>query len=121
MTRYERVQQILDQAIGGPGADIGAHGAFWRGLTRDQFVAKPVFNNQLLVVGNGAASNLVKAFKGEAPFGADLPSPPPGAKYPRMPDGFAPVSDADIAFIETWIDEGCLEDPDPATTAAAAR
>jgi hypothetical protein len=30
MNRFERVIQILDNAIGGPDASIGAHGAFWR-------------------------------------------------------------------------------------------
>ena len=28
MTRYERVQQILDEAIGGSDVNIGIHGAF---------------------------------------------------------------------------------------------
>jgi hypothetical protein len=55
MTRYERVMQILDEAIGGPNVNIGVHGAFWRGLTRDQFVAKKVFNRDLVIVGNGSA------------------------------------------------------------------
>jgi len=111
MTRYERVIQILDEAIGGPNVNIGVHGAFWRGLTRDQFVAKKVFNRDLVVIGNGSVSNLVKALKGEAPFGADLPTPPPGAQFSRMPAGLPPVSDANIAFIQTWIDDGCSEDP----------
>src|ERR687896_696338 len=87
MTRYERAVQILDEAIGGPNVNIGVHGAFWRGLSRDQFVAKKIFNRDLVVVGNGSASNLVKALKGEAPFGADLPDPPPGAQFSRMPAG----------------------------------
>jgi photosystem II stability/assembly factor-like uncharacterized protein len=113
MTRYERVKQILDEAIGGPDVNIGVHGAFWRGLTRDQFVAKKVFNLDLVAVGSGSAANLVKALKGEAPFGADLPNPPPGARFSRMPAGLPPVSDADIAFIQTWIDDGCPEDPFP--------
>ena len=113
MTRYERVMQILDEAIGGPNVNIGVHGAFWRGLTRDQFVAKKVFNRDLVIVGNGSASNLVKALKGESPFGVDLPNPPPGAQFSRMPAGLSPVSEADIAFIQTWIDDGCPEDPFP--------
>ena len=110
MTRYERVQQILDQAIGGPGVSIGYHGAFWRGKTRDQFVAYRYRGLDLVVVGDGAGSNLVKALKGEAPFGADLPSPPPGAQFSRMPAGLDPVDGPDIEFIQTWIDGGCLED-----------
>ena len=64
MTRYERVIQILDEAIGGPDVNIGVHGAFWRGVTRDQFVTKKVFNLDLVVVGSGAAANLVKSLSG---------------------------------------------------------
>jgi photosystem II stability/assembly factor-like uncharacterized protein len=110
MTRYERVQQILDESIGGPDAQIGVHGAFWRGKTRDKFVAMSVHNRQLLIVGDGAGSNLVKALKGEAPFGADLENPPTGATLSRMPAGFDPVSSEHIAFIQKWIDDGCPED-----------
>lgn len=115
MNRFEHVIQILDDAIGGPDASIGAHGTFWRGLTRDQFVAKKVFTLPLIVVGQGASSNLVLALKGETPFGNDLPSPPPDARFPRMPFGLPPVAAEDIAFIERWIDEGCLEDALPST------
>jgi photosystem II stability/assembly factor-like uncharacterized protein len=110
MTRYERVQQILDESIGGPDAQIGVHGAFWRGKTRDEFVAMLVRNRQLLVVGDGAGSNLVKALKGEVPFGADVENPPPGASLSRMPAGFNPASPEHIAFIQKWIDAGCPED-----------
>lgn len=110
MTRYERVQKILDQSIGGPGVTIGYHGAFWRSRTRDQFVAYRYRGLDLVKLGDGAGSNLVKALKGEAPFGADLPVPPAGAEFSRMPAGYDPVSDTDIAFIQRWIDEGCLED-----------
>ena len=46
MTRYERVQQILDESIGGPDTQIGVHGAFWRGKTRDAFVAMLVRNRR---------------------------------------------------------------------------
>jgi photosystem II stability/assembly factor-like uncharacterized protein len=111
MTRFERVVQILDEAIGGPGVNIGVHGAFWRGQTRDQFVAKKVQGLTLLVVGDGAGSNLVKALKGEAPFGQDLDNPPPGARFDRMPSGLDPVAPENIAFIQKWITDGCLEDP----------
>jgi len=30
MTRYERVQEILDRAAGSSAADHGGHGRFWR-------------------------------------------------------------------------------------------
>jgi hypothetical protein len=88
MNRFERVVQSLDESIGGRDIGIAAHGTFWRRVTRDEFVAKKVFNRPVVVVGNGAASNLVKALKGEAPFGGDLDNPPPGAIIPRMPFGF---------------------------------
>lgn len=110
MTRYEHIIEILDNSIGGPAVEIGVHRAFWRGLTRDQFVVKRVRALDLVVVGDGANSNLVKALKGEAPFGADLPAPPPGALFSRMPAGMPPVSDSDVAFVQQWISDRCPED-----------
>src|SRR5262245_51351527 len=114
MNRFERVLQILDAAVGGPAAPVGfPHGAFWRGLSRDAFVARNVVGLQLITVGDGRNSMLVKALKGESPFGADLPDPPPDATISRMPAGLEPVPPAEIAFIQQWIDEGCLEDEIP--------
>jgi photosystem II stability/assembly factor-like uncharacterized protein len=107
---FQRVIEILDEAIGGPGVGIGVHGAFWRGLTRDQFVAKKVFGRALVGLGDGANSNLVLALKGLAPFGADLPDPPPGASMSRMPAGLPAVPADSIAFIEQWINDGCPEE-----------
>jgi photosystem II stability/assembly factor-like uncharacterized protein len=109
MTRFDQVVQILNTAVGGVAAPVGFHGPFWRNVTRDQLVAKKVFGLPLIALGNGASSNLVKALKGEAPFGADLPNPPPDATFNRMPSGRAPVAAADIAFIQKWIDDGCPE------------
>lgn len=112
MTRYERVQQILDEAVGGPTAPVGFHGAFWRNTTRDNFVVKKVLGLPLITLGMGAESNLIKALKGQTPFGADTGNP--DADFNRMPSGREPVPDADIAFIQKWIDDGCPEDPFPA-------
>jgi len=103
MNRFERVTQILDEAIGGPNASIRSHGPFWRRLTRDQFVGEVVKGRPLLVVGQGAESNLVKALKGVTPFDGTL--------LRRMPAGRPPVPAEGIAFIEQWIDDGCPEDP----------
>lgn len=122
MTLLEQVVAILDRAIGGPNVNIPVHGAFWRGQTRDSFVALQVRGLDLLVVGNSAASNLIKALKGQAPFGADLDPPPGGARFDRMPAGLDPVAAADIAFIAKWIDDGCPTDnpaPLPAGSAGA--
>ncbi len=110
MNRFQRVREILDEAVGGPDAPVGFHGAVWRGTTRDQFVTIKVFGKDLVVVGDGAASNLVLALKGQSPFGADLPEPPAGASINRMPSGRDPVPAESIAFIEQWINDGCPDD-----------
>ena len=112
MTRFERVIHILDQAVGGPSVNIGVHRAFWRGITRDDFVAKTVFGLALVTPSDGRGSNLVKALKGESPFGIDLPDPPADAQFSRMPAGLPPVPDSDIALIQTWIDDGCPDGPE---------
>lgn len=111
MNRFEKTKQILDDAVGGQ--DFAAHGAFWRGLTRDQFVVHSVFGFPLLSRTNdggfiGVGSNLVKALKGEAPFGSDVGTA--GALFRRMPGGRDPVPADRIEFISNWIDDGCPED-----------
>jgi Ferritin-like len=109
--RFAHVREILDAAVGGR-TTFGAHGPFWRGLTRDQFVQHVVFGRPLLVVGNGRESNLVKALRGQLPFGRDTGTA--GATFRRMPAGLDPVAPADIDFIEQWINDGC---PDAAPVA----
>ena len=103
MTNFQQVVQILDDAVGGSTVNIGAHRAFWRGLTRDQFVKLKIFGRDVIEVGKGADSLLVKALRGQAPFGADLSPPPAGAMWPRMPEDLPPVADSDIAVIQEWI------------------
>jgi hypothetical protein len=105
MGRYQEIIDILDAAVGGSAAPVGAHGAFWRNQTRDQFVAKSIFGQKLLVLGDGAGSNLVKALLGQAPFGADIGTP--GASFRRMPAGRPAVDPAKVAIIKKWIDDGC--------------
>jgi hypothetical protein len=104
---FERVCQILDDAVGGPDAPVRFHGPFWRAKTRDEFVATTVFGRDLLVVGDSAGSTIVLALRGRSPFGADLPEPPEDALFERMPRGRDPVPEELIAFIERWIDGGC--------------
>jgi hypothetical protein len=72
MGRFKRVIDILDEAIGGPDTSFAAHGPFWRGVTRDDFVKLDVMHRDLLVVGDGAASNVIKALRGQARYGARL-------------------------------------------------
>jgi hypothetical protein len=118
MTTFRRIIEILDQAVGGPSAFVGAHGAFWRGVTRDQFVQKRVFGQPLVVIGNGSGSNLVKALKGERPFGSNIGTP--GAGFRRMPAGRPPVSAADVTEISGRINAGCPEEEAPQEAAQPA-
>jgi len=103
MKRYDFVKQILDDAVNRE--VIGAHGAFWRPLTREQFIVKVVYGRPLVTLGDGAGSNVVKALRGQSPFGIDLGVE--GALYPRMPVGYPPVPEERILFIERWITDGC--------------
>jgi hypothetical protein len=115
MTRFDHVKEILDRAVNWEA--IGAHGPFWRNRTRNQFVQARVFGMPLLVLGQPADSNLIRAIRGIAPFGEDVGTL--GAFYRRMPAGGPAVPDEDITFLEQWIAEGCLEDEwPPAPTGA---
>ena len=59
--------------------------------------------------GRGAASGLIKGLKGQFPFD--------GSQFPPLPWGGTRVADADVRFIEQWIDDGCpAEDTTPSTT-----
>jgi hypothetical protein len=106
MKRYDRVKQILDELVDGD--PIGAHGAFWRPLNREQFITKAVYSLPIVTVGDGPGSNIIKALRGQAPFGSDRGVP--GAQYPRMPVGYPAASDDNILFIERWITDGCPDE-----------
>ena len=103
MTTFADVQAMLDQAV--YNAEIGAHGAFWRGIARDEFVAIQVFGYPLLTLNNSAESNIVKALRAVAPFGTNVGTE--GAHMPRMPANYPPMPNANIAAIADWIDAGC--------------
>ncbi len=107
MPGFNDVVAALDRTLGNNTAFT--HGAFWRGKTRDEFVAHDVFGFPVIEVGNAATSNLVLALRGQTPFGDDLTPRPPGAFMPRMPAFLDPADEADIILIETWINAGCPE------------
>lgn len=113
MNRFLQVKDILDNAVGGPSAPVTAfHGAFWRELTRDEFVAHEILGLPIVTVGDGNGSTIVKALRGQEPFGQDIGTP--GATMPRMPaGGLDPVPDEQINVIATWIDDGCPEEEVP--------
>ncbi|MBV8857807.1 MAG: hypothetical protein JOZ02_12810 [Acidobacteria bacterium] len=103
-TRFADIQRILDEAVNNE--DIGVHGPFWRGVTRDQFVATEIFGcpiihseNGLL---NGPQSPLVKILRGPIECG--------GGDFPQMPAGiFPPLAEEKIQTISEWIDAQCPE------------
>jgi len=113
MNRFLQVREILDNAVGGPTVPVFVeHGAFWRDVTRDQFVQLIVFEHPIITLGDGDGSILVKALRGERPFGQDLGVP--DADFPRMPaGGLDPVPSEQIASIARWIDDGCPEEVEP--------
>ncbi len=116
MKRFDRVKEYLEAAVNGN--NINAHGNFWRGKTLADFKSfvVPVRGGvQLLVVGDGANSNLIKALQGVAPFGADQGVP--GATFNRMPDGYPAMPPDRIAYIKSWIDDGCPDDDETAAPA----
>jgi hypothetical protein len=113
---FREVVNILDAAVSGPETEVGPpHYAFWRKVTRDEFVATKLLGQPILVLGDGAHSNLILSLKGEPPFGSG-----PDAELPRMPVGFNPMPDDSIRLIELWINDGCPDQPDAAETAQQA-
>lgn len=116
ITTFREVVDILDAAVNGPETEVGPpHHAFWRNVTRDEFVATKLLGHPILVSGDGAHSNLILSLKGEPPFGSG-----PDAEIPRMPVGFDPMPDDSIRSLELWIDNGCPDEPDSAETALQA-
>lgn len=113
---FREVVDILDAAVNGPETEVGPpHFAFWRNVTRDEFVATKLLGHPILVHGDGAYSNLILSLKGEPPFGSG-----PDAEIPRMPVGFDPVPDESIPAIEHWIDDGCPDESEAGETALQA-
>ena len=109
MVPFTDIIRVLDASV--DNSDIGAHGRFWRSLSRDEFVEFQVFGQIPLLAKDASGnfdpdnSNLVKALEGRAPFGRDIGSA--GARFPRMPVGFPPMASGDIQLIRGWIAQGC--------------
>ena len=120
MNYFSRVLEILEGAVGGK--NIKAHRNFWRGKSVDEFVEAKVFGFKLVEIGNSSASNLVRALRGEVPFGSDVDPKIPGETIRRMPAALPQVSEADMKFIEDWINLGCPEaSPDVVASSFGAK
>jgi hypothetical protein len=113
---FKKVVRLLDDAV--RGFRVGAHHNFWRGCTRDDFVAASIFGHPLITTRpdgsfDAANSNLIKALLGEPPFDAaeeDEEHDP--SHFPRMPAHHPPLSPQGIEYIYRWIERGC-PDSDP--------
>jgi tyrosinase len=122
LTRYQRVQEILNAAAGDSPVDYGGIGRFWdQGV--DVLTSANIHGIRMIAPKTpsaccghtgepshycrSAASGLIRGLKGESPFD--------GGQFPRLPWGGNPVATADIEFIAGWIDDGC---PDGSCKAA---
>jgi tyrosinase len=134
-SRYRRFQGIMDAAAGGSAADYDGYGRFWE-LPPDKLRSLVLYGVPMFRgpgdsddvpasaagddgdpdggehacchgdaaprgPGRGARSGLVRGLRGEFPFD--------GSQFPPLPWGGTRVSDADVAFIEQWIDDGMPE------------
>jgi hypothetical protein len=107
---FRKVARLLENGV--RGFNIGVHHNFWRGCTRDQFVAMSIFGNSLIAVRpdgsfDAANSNLIKALRGESPFDAPEAGGQDFSHYPRMPAHHPPLAPECIAYIVNWIENGC--------------
>lgn len=101
-TKFTDIQGILDEAVGHE--DIGEHGPFWRGVTRDEFVATEVFGCPVIHKEDGQfvgpQSPLVRILRGPIECG--------GGGFPQMPAGFfPPLAEEKVQTISDWIDAQC--------------
>jgi hypothetical protein len=102
-TTYPDIQRILNEAV--ENENIGMHGAFWRTLNRDGFVAHVVFGCPLIFKDPqsgmfvGKDSNLVNILRGPINCG--------GNEQFQMPVAFPPVPEDKVQTIEDWIDAQC--------------
>jgi hypothetical protein len=96
-TEFQKAVLILDEAV--RGLPIGRHGAFWRDISLQEFlelrIPVPPDELELLSVGNGDESNLIRVLRGVH------------EEVPQMPRNRPPVPPSRIAFLKEWIDRHC--------------
>jgi tyrosinase len=132
--RFHRVQAILDGAAGQSSASYQGYGRFWH-LPLAELLTLSIYGVRMIApsaehgggpahheccghgaaspqLGRGAASGLIHGLRGMFPFD--------GTQFPRLPWGGTRVAEADIQFIERWIDDGCPDAADDQGAAAAA-
>jgi tyrosinase len=109
-SRYQRVKAILDDAAAKSASDYGGAGRFWDDIgtlksARLYGIAMIAPEQQAACCEaevRSARSGLIRGLRGLAPFD--------GSRFPPLPWGGTRVTDADIAFIADWIDDGLPAD-----------
>ena len=101
-TSYSKVTEILERAAGDGEPSHQGHERFWTLPLNDFLNIGAIYGIQVIAdagADRGARSGLIQALRGEGRFTDD--------DLGRMPLGREPVPDDEIAYIESWIDEGC--------------
>src|SRR5262249_14785878 len=140
LSRHQRFRDIMDAAAGSSTADYQGYGKFWH-LPLPQLRTFELYGVPMMRAGGagpsppagappppsaghccaappsaaapsagGGSAGLVRGLRGQFPFD--------GTQFPRLPWGGTRVADADIAFIEQWIADGCPDEAEDAPRAA---
>src|SRR5215471_6296954 len=116
LNSYADVQNHLNTVIARLGSNIGGapHGAFWNTMSYQEFISGNVPNVRrqpgdppnaqgnwkVLVVGDAAKSNIIRALQGDPPFD--------GSVFEQMPADGPPFFDpGDIQPLADWINAKC--------------
>jgi len=103
---YLKIVQMLEEAVRGFDV-LRAHKSFWRGKTRDKFIAEPVIGSIPIELGNPESSELVAVLRGTS------------GSFSQMPRRRPPIPESRIQYLEHWITQNC-PDSDPAGQTARA-
>ena len=94
---FKDVVSLLDSAVGGPHVSVPPpHDAFWRDVTRDEFVQLVLPGGPIITLNDGVGSRLIQSLRGQGIL--------------RMPLFGPGLSNSDVRAIEHWIDSGCPEE-----------
>jgi hypothetical protein len=102
ISRFEQIQEILNSAVGNAEPIHEDQHRFWNKPLKEFLQIGSIYGVELIAPpgpNRGARSGLIKALKGEPPFG--------DGGIPRMPLNRPPLALERIAFIEAWIDDDC--------------
>lgn len=114
-SRYQQVKQILDKAYAAQAIpSYQGLGAFWNTLTYSDFMQFKLYGEKLIAdkpqksccgaepkYTRAQASGLIKGLRGEFPFN--------GEQFPALPWATNALTESDIQFIESWINDDCPE------------